>query len=145
MSEIIILGEELMVNVNIIDEAFTAPASDAEFHWYLNTDHQDYFPYLIYAKSLVGDVLTFRGVDIHDPTFTFGPDNTNNALNYTVNLGQVKHVYREKPSTLDGLEPDGSKAYAILFLSNTYRDAYDTQERLTAARGGPKWPAGSGS
>lgn len=145
MSEIIIIGEERMVDVNIIDKAFTQPAENAEFHWYLHTDHTDYLPYLIYAKSLVNDVLTFRGVDIRAPTTTFGPDHTNNALNYTVNLGHVKYVYREKPSTLDGLEPDGNKTYALLFLSDTYRDTYDTQGRLTAARGGPKWPVGAGS
>jgi len=147
MSDIQIIAVEQPADVNIDEVAFPKPAPGAELRWYWLTEEQSYNAHLVKLISREGDTLAFRGVELANPDAAFGPKGANNPANYTVDLGQVRYVYRERPSTLVDVEYGGARSYALLFLSDEYIRDKDPQERLANARvaDGPKWPAGSGA
>lgn len=124
---------------NLTDAAFAKPAADAHLYWWFAQPFlTNYQPYLIKATSLpTQNELWFRGVKLDDPNQDFGRTDT---TDYFVDLRTLADVYRPKPSTLAGLEPGGTRAYAVLFLSKDYVSNNDELDRLKLAKGGPKYP-----
>ncbi|APR84943.1 Hypothetical protein A7982_10292 [Minicystis rosea] len=139
------IDEGLPGATTVNSKAFAKPSVNAQLIFNTELKSPGYHAHLVKFVSLSGtNTLSFRGVDLTNPDSDFGPNGgAADASNvFQVDLGQVKHVFREEPSSLVGMSE--ARPYLLLFLSDSWVLANDIQEFLQRARGGPKWPAGAG-
>lgn len=122
-------------------EAFAQPEQGVTLYWFFDAEYgTNYRPYLVKATSLSGNTLQFRGINLDDRTIEIGPTSTTDS--YSVNLSDEDHVYTAEPSSLTNIDPNGTKKYAILFLTDRFISENDSTHRLYAAGNvtGPKYP-----